>query len=131
MLDPDPGGSAHGERLACGVSDPRPPEQAAVSRVRPGGADARPQHDLDVPGASAEGGAIDDLSVAFEGALRAAGYLPMGGQIVDATLVSAPRQRLTRMEKEAAQAGEPAGADLAGAAGQGGPKRRISMPAGP
>ena len=53
-------------------------------------------------------GAIDDLFVAFEGALRAAGYLPMGGQIVDATLVSAPRQRLTRAEKEAAQAGEPA-----------------------
>ena len=55
-------------------------------------------------------GAIDDLFVAFEGALRAAGYLPMGGQIVDATLVSAPRQRLTRAEKEAAQAGEPADA---------------------
>ena len=55
-------------------------------------------------------GAIDDLFVAFEGALRAAGYLPMGGQIVDATLVSAPRQRLTRAEKEAARAGEPADA---------------------
>ena len=55
-------------------------------------------------------GAIDDLFVAFEGALRTAGYLPMGGQVVDAALVSAPRQRLTRPEKEAAQAGEPAGA---------------------
>ena len=52
----------------------------------------------------------DDLFVAFEGALRTAGYLPMGGQIVDATLVSAPRQRLTRSEKEAAQVGEPAAA---------------------
>ena len=41
-------------------------------------------------------GALDDLFVASEGALRAAGYLPMGGQIVDASLVSAPRQRLTR-----------------------------------
>ena len=41
-------------------------------------------------------GAIDDLFVAFEGALRAAVYLPMSGQIVDASLVSAPRQRLTR-----------------------------------
>ena len=55
-------------------------------------------------------GAIDELFVAFEGARRAAGYLPMGGQIVDATLVSAPRQRLTRSEKAAAKAGEPADA---------------------
>jgi len=55
-------------------------------------------------------GAINDLFVAFEGALRAAGYLPMGGQIVDATLVSGPRQRLTRAEKEAARVGEPADA---------------------
>ena len=53
-------------------------------------------------------GVIDELFVAFEGALRAAGYLPMGGQIVDATLVSAPQLRLTRPEKEAARAGEPA-----------------------
>lgn len=59
-------------------------------------------------------GAIDDLFVAFEGALRAAGYLPMGGQIVDATLVSAPRQRLTRAEKAAAQAGEAAERPLDG-----------------
>lgn len=53
-------------------------------------------------------GTIDDLFVAFKGALRAAGYLPMGGQIVDAALVSAPRQHLTRSEKAVAQAGESA-----------------------
>ena len=53
-------------------------------------------------------GVIDALFLAFDRALRGAGYLPMGGQIVDATLVAAPRQRLTRPEKEAAKSGQPA-----------------------
>ena len=35
-----------------------------------------------------------------------AGYLPMGGQIVDATLVAAPRQRNTDAEKAPIKAGE-------------------------
>ena len=45
------------------------------------------------------------LFATFDRALREAGYLPMGGQIVDATLVAAPRQRLTVTEKGAAKAG--------------------------
>jgi IS5 family transposase len=50
-------------------------------------------------------GAIDALFVAFDRQLRDRGYLPMGGQIVDATLVAAPKQRNTAPEKEAIKAG--------------------------
>lgn len=53
-------------------------------------------------------GAFKDLFAAFEEQLRARGYKPTGGQIVDATLVSAPRQRMTKEEKERAKAGESA-----------------------
>lgn len=38
--------------------------------------------------------------------ISAAGYLPMGGQIIDATLVAAPKQRNTECEKAAIKAGE-------------------------
>ena len=44
-------------------------------------------------------GALDDLFAELDRAIAAAGYLPRGGQIVDATLVAAPRQRLTGNEK--------------------------------
>jgi len=48
-----------------------------------------------------EAGAIRALFEEFDGQLRRAGYLAMGGQIVDSTLVSAPRQRNTEDEKAA------------------------------
>src|SRR5881398_2842224 len=38
---------------------------------------------------------IDALFLRFDEALRASGYLAMGGQIVDATIVAAPKQRNT------------------------------------
>ena len=44
-------------------------------------------------------GVIRGLFDAFDKQLQASGYLPMGGQIVDATLVSAPRQRSSKGEK--------------------------------
>lgn len=50
-------------------------------------------------------GAVDRLFQRFDAALRAAGYLAMSGQIVDATIVAAPRQRNTLAEKEAIKAG--------------------------
>ncbi|OAG75713.1 transposase [Acetobacter malorum] len=46
-----------------------------------------------------EAGAIDDLFNCFNATLRNAGYLPMSGQILDATLVAAPKQRNTNAEK--------------------------------
>src|SRR5690625_4668157 len=44
-------------------------------------------------------GAIEALFSCFDRAIREAGYIPMSGQIVDASLVSAPRQRNTAAEK--------------------------------
>ncbi|MGZ8410799.1 MAG: hypothetical protein ACXWVS_12910, partial [Hyphomicrobium sp.] len=38
-------------------------------------------------------GAIDTLFEWLDRAIKDAGYLPMSGQIVDASLVAAPRQR--------------------------------------
>lgn len=53
-------------------------------------------------------GAVQTLFDAFDRQLRASGYLPMGGQIVDATLVSAPRQRNTEDEKQSIRQGKSA-----------------------
>jgi len=44
-------------------------------------------------------GAIQRLFERFDAILRNAGYLPMSGQILGATLVAAPRQRNTNAEK--------------------------------
>lgn len=55
-----------------------------------------------------EAGAIRRLFEAFDRQLRQAGYLAMGGQIIDASLVSAPKQRNTQDEKEAIKAGKTA-----------------------
>ena len=46
-------------------------------------------------------GAIERLFERFDRELRAAGYLAMSGQLVDASIVSAPKQRNTRAEKQA------------------------------
>ena len=53
-------------------------------------------------------GALDDLFERLDRAINAAGYLPRGGQIVDASLVAAPRQRNTDGEKAAIKEGKPA-----------------------
>ena len=49
--------------------------------------------------------AIKPLFERFDAALRGAGYVAMGGQIVDATLVAAPKQRNTEDEKKAIKEG--------------------------
>lgn len=49
--------------------------------------------------------AIAVLFSAYEAALREAGFLAMGGQIVDATVVAAPKQRNTEAEKAVLKAG--------------------------
>ncbi|WP_042062668.1 IS5 family transposase, partial [Acidomonas methanolica] len=46
-----------------------------------------------------QAGAIQGLFERFDATLRNAGYLPMSGQILDATLVAAPKQRNTNAEK--------------------------------
>lgn len=49
--------------------------------------------------------AIKPLFDRFDAALRASGYIAMSGQIVDATLVSAPKQRMTDEERKTVKAG--------------------------
>jgi IS5 family transposase len=51
-------------------------------------------------------GAIERLFARFDAVLRAAGYLAMGGQIVDATVVEARRPRLTADEKAMVKGGD-------------------------
>lgn len=49
--------------------------------------------------------AIEALFARFDLAIREAGYIPMSGQIVDASLVPAPKQRNTTDEKQDVKAG--------------------------
>jgi hypothetical protein len=53
-------------------------------------------------------GALDRLFERLDQAIKDAGYLPMSGQIVDASLIAAPRQRNTEEEKAAIKAGQKA-----------------------
>ncbi len=55
-----------------------------------------------------EVGALDALFTDFDRQLKERGYLAMGGQIVDATLVAAPKQRNTEPEKAAIKEGKTA-----------------------
>ena len=50
-------------------------------------------------------GAIEPLFALFDQALRGAGYLAMAGQLVDATIVAAPKQRNNKAEKQAIREG--------------------------
>ena len=49
--------------------------------------------------------AVAHLFKRFDAAVKASGYLAMGGQIVDATIVAAPKQRNTLAEKSAIKEG--------------------------
>ena len=53
----------------------------------------------------AKAGAIGPLFDCFDTTLRQSGYIAMSGQIVDASLIAAPRQRNTNEEKAAIKAG--------------------------
>jgi IS5 family transposase len=62
--------------------------------------------------ALARDGSVERLFAAFDGYLRDQGLLAMGGQIIDATIVTAPKQRNHRAENEAIKQGEtPSGWD--------------------
>jgi transposase, IS5 family len=51
-------------------------------------------------------GAVEALFARFDAHLKRAGYLAMGGQIVDASIVAAPKQRNTEAEKAQIKAGD-------------------------
>ena len=53
-----------------------------------------------------QAGVITSLFERFDMYLKTSGYLAMGGQIVDATIVQAPRQRMTQEEKETVKRGD-------------------------
>ena len=55
-----------------------------------------------------EAGALEALFADFDKRLKERGYLDMGGQIVDATLVAAPKQRNTEPQKAAIKDGKTA-----------------------
>ncbi len=52
-----------------------------------------------------EAGAVEKLFARFDGHLKEAGYLAMGGQIIDASIVAAPRQRMAEAEREIVKGG--------------------------
>jgi transposase, IS5 family len=49
---------------------------------------------------------VESLFESFEGYLREQGYQAQGGQIIDATLVPVPKQRISKEEKAQLEAGE-------------------------
>lgn len=51
-------------------------------------------------------GLVEKLFSIFDLALKDSGYLAMSGQIVDATIIPAPRQRMTKEEKEKVKEGK-------------------------
>jgi IS5 family transposase len=55
-----------------------------------------------------ETGTLKQVMKAFDWQLKKKGYIPMSGQIVDASLVPAPKQRNTEDEKAAIKAGKSA-----------------------
>jgi len=55
-----------------------------------------------------QSGILKEIMAEFEGQLVARGYVAKGGQIVDASLIPAPKQRNTHEEKEAIKAGKSA-----------------------
>jgi IS5 family transposase len=55
-----------------------------------------------------ETGTLKRVMKAFDWQLQKKGYIPVGGQIVDASLVPAPRQRNTQAERDAIKEGKTA-----------------------
>ena len=56
--------------------------------------------------ALAKAGAAEELFDLFDDFLKDKGYLAMGGQIIDATIVSAPKQHNSREENETVKEGK-------------------------
>ena len=56
--------------------------------------------------ALAKAGVVEQLFATFDGYLREQGYLAKGGQIIDATIVAAPKQRNPRAENETIKQGQ-------------------------
>ena len=68
-----------------------------------------------------QAGVIETLFETFDGHLKDQGYLAMGGQIIDASIVAVPKQRNSRKENAGDKGWRDAGM-LAGQAGKAAPK---------
>ena len=68
-----------------------------------------------------QAGVIEALFETFDGYLKDQGYLAMGGQIIDASIVAVPKQRNSREENAPDKGGRDAGR-LGGQAGKAAPK---------
>jgi IS5 family transposase len=75
-------------------------DAVVILSTRPGG------FSLAQVAALAKAGLVKTLFDRFNGHLDAKGYIARGGQIVDATIVNAPKQHNTRGENEAIKAGK-------------------------
>lgn len=75
-----------------------------------------------------ETGTLKWVMKAFDWQLRKKGHIPMSGQIVDASLVPAPKQRNTEGEREAIKSGKSAKEIWPGERTR--PRRKTSMRAG-
>ena len=72
----------------------------AVSRFGTGGYGSRRQDFVALSRGLGKAGAVEELFDLFDGLLKDKGYLAMGGQIIDATIVSAPKQHNGRGERD-------------------------------
>src|ERR1700730_9838383 len=79
-----------------GIPASRPPLVHAVSRPGTRGCGSRRQDLVALSRALAKASAVEELFDLFDGFLKDKGYLAMGGQIIDATIVSAPKQHNSR-----------------------------------
>ena len=74
--------------------------------IRSGIACSRCQDSVAVPRTVDASGVIETLFETFDGHLKDQGYLAMGGQIIDASIVAVPKQRNSRKENARIKAGE-------------------------
>src|SRR5215208_1361661 len=73
--------------------------------------------------------AIEMLFLSYEAVLTRAGFLAMGGQIIDASIVAAPKQRTTDAEKREIKGGRIPSEWKAKPADDDSPRRDLAMPA--
>ena len=108
VQDFDPSSALWDVRRSGGIPDPRPVDVHPLSRAWARRRGAGCQDHLAIPEHLTRAGAVETLFARFDTLLRDKGYLAMSGQILDASLIPAPRQHLDDGEKAAIKDGESA-----------------------
>src|ERR1700730_899261 len=99
-------GALQSLRRSGGISASRSLLLHALSRFGAGGCGSRRQDSVALSRGAVQGGAVEELFDLFDGFLKNKGYRAMGGQISDATIVSAPKQHNSREDNETIKEGE-------------------------